>query len=300
MSAITLDHLSGGRFILGLGASGPQVVEGWYGRPYPRPLERTREYVEIVRDIIGATGPVEFHGKHYDMPYTGSRPGSASRSSRPCARCATTSRSTSVPRGRRTWPWRPRSATAGSRCSSPPKDDAFYRARLAEGFAAGPVPVEGRALRGGVVVTIIPGDDVEAVRRPHAPLLALYAGGMGAKDANFHFDVFARMGYEEECDQDPGALPGRAASRRRRRDPHRDGRGRRLIGPDRQDPRRPRPLEGDLPHHGPAERPGRPTRHARRPDQRLTRSVSGPARCRCRLRCRRRRPGPTTSGRGRR
>ncbi len=60
MSAITLDHLSGGRFILGLGASGPQVVEGWYGLPYPRPLERTREYVEIVRDIIRREGPVEY------------------------------------------------------------------------------------------------------------------------------------------------------------------------------------------------------------------------------------------------
>ncbi|MFQ5809150.1 MAG: LLM class flavin-dependent oxidoreductase, partial [Armatimonadota bacterium] len=69
MAAMTLDHLSAGRFILGLGASGPQVVEGWYGQPYPRPLERTREYVEIVRAIIAREQPVEFAGRHYQIPY---------------------------------------------------------------------------------------------------------------------------------------------------------------------------------------------------------------------------------------
>ena len=69
MAAITMDHLSNGRFILGLGASGPQVVEGWYGQPYPRPLERTREYVEIVRSIVARKEPVEFSGRHYTMPF---------------------------------------------------------------------------------------------------------------------------------------------------------------------------------------------------------------------------------------
>src|SRR5437773_1558762 len=71
MAAMTLDHLSGGRFILGIGASGPQVVEGWYGQPYPRPLERTREYVEIVRRIFARDRPVEFSGRHYQLPYAG-------------------------------------------------------------------------------------------------------------------------------------------------------------------------------------------------------------------------------------
>src|SRR6059058_3460181 len=71
MAAITLDHLSNGRFILGLGASGPQVVEGWYGQPYPRPLERTREYVEIVRTVLAREAPVQFSGKHYQLPYDG-------------------------------------------------------------------------------------------------------------------------------------------------------------------------------------------------------------------------------------
>src|SRR6185295_1111856 len=71
MAAMSLDHLSGGRLILGLGASGPQVVEGWYGQPYPRPLERTREYIEIIRKIVAREVPVEYSGHHYQMPYHG-------------------------------------------------------------------------------------------------------------------------------------------------------------------------------------------------------------------------------------
>ena len=68
MAAMTLDHLSGGRFILGLGASGPQVVEGWYGQPYPKPLARTREYVDIVRQVVAREAPVELHGEYYELP----------------------------------------------------------------------------------------------------------------------------------------------------------------------------------------------------------------------------------------
>src|SRR6478736_3696651 len=68
MAALTLDHLSGGRFVLGLGASGPQVVEGWYGQPYPRPLARTREYVSIVRQVLAREAPVTFDGQFYRLP----------------------------------------------------------------------------------------------------------------------------------------------------------------------------------------------------------------------------------------
>lgn len=71
MSAMTMDHLSGGRFILGLGVSGPQVVEGWYGMPFKKPLARTREYIGIMRDIWARKGPVTFEGEHYALPYTG-------------------------------------------------------------------------------------------------------------------------------------------------------------------------------------------------------------------------------------
>src|SRR5436309_5181297 len=71
MAAMTLDHLSGGRFILGIGASAPQVVDGWYGQRYLRPLERTREYVQIIRTIVAREQPVEFRGKQYQVPYQG-------------------------------------------------------------------------------------------------------------------------------------------------------------------------------------------------------------------------------------
>src|SRR5437764_10178193 len=71
MTAMTMDHLTQGRVLLGVGTSNPQVVEGWYGQPYPRPLERTREYVEILRTIIARDEPVVYQGKHYQLPYPG-------------------------------------------------------------------------------------------------------------------------------------------------------------------------------------------------------------------------------------
>src|SRR5699024_8775532 len=74
MAALTMDHLTGGRFILGLGVSGPQVVEGWYGRPFAKPRARTREYVQTVRDVLAREAPVQQSGPHYTLPYEG--PGS--------------------------------------------------------------------------------------------------------------------------------------------------------------------------------------------------------------------------------
>src|SRR5436305_42103 len=70
-TALTLDELSGGRFRLGLGVSGPQVVEGWHGVPFGKPLQRTREYVAIIRQVLERKAPLEFHGEHYQIPYTG-------------------------------------------------------------------------------------------------------------------------------------------------------------------------------------------------------------------------------------
>jgi len=71
MTAMTMDHLTGGRVLLGIGTSNPQVVEGWYGEPYPRPLERTREYVDIVRAVIARAEPVVYDGRHYQLPLAG-------------------------------------------------------------------------------------------------------------------------------------------------------------------------------------------------------------------------------------
>jgi len=196
MAAITLDHLSGGRVILGLGASGPQVVEGWYGQPYGRPLARTREYIDIVRRIIAREEPVEHHGEFYDLPLTG-----ATGLGKPL-------KSTVHPLRRQIPIFLaaegPRNVALAADIADgwlplffAPKEDGFYRECLAKGFAAAGDP--GKAKRFEVVSTLlmVPGDDVEACADLIRPFVALYAGGMGARGANFHFEVFARMGYED-------------------------------------------------------------------------------------------------------
>src|SRR3954447_26215854 len=105
MAAITMDHLSQGRFILGLGVSGPQVVEGWYGKPFAKPLQRTREYIEIVRAILRRDGPVTYDGAQYQLPLPGSELGKPLKASvRPFREDL---RSSWPPRARRTLRWRP-------------------------------------------------------------------------------------------------------------------------------------------------------------------------------------------------
>ena len=75
MTAMTMDHLTQGRVLLGIGTSNPQVVEGWYGQPYPRPLERTREYIDIVRQVIARQQPVSYDGQHYQLPLPAAKGG---------------------------------------------------------------------------------------------------------------------------------------------------------------------------------------------------------------------------------
>jgi F420-dependent oxidoreductase-like protein len=196
MAAITIDHLSGGRFILGLGASGPQVVEGWYGQPYPKPLARTREYVEIVRSVVAREAPVEFHGNFYDMPYSGGAGlGKPLKSTvHPLRNQIPIYLAAEGPKN---------VALSAEICDGwlplffSPKEDGFYRSCLAEGFAASGDPTKAERFEIPATVMLIPGDDVEACADMVRPFLALYAGGMGARDANFHFEVFARMGYED-------------------------------------------------------------------------------------------------------
>lgn len=196
MSALTIDHLSGGRFILGLGASGPQVVEGWYGQPYPKPLQRTREYVQIVRDIIRREQPLEFHGEHYDMPYTGADGmglGKALKSTvHPLRRDIPIYLGAEGPKN---------VSLAAEICDGwlpfffSPKEDDWYRDRLRIGFEASGDPDRAERFQVASMLTVIPGDDAEQCADLIRPFVALYAGGMGAKGANFHFDVFDRMGW---------------------------------------------------------------------------------------------------------
>jgi F420-dependent oxidoreductase-like protein len=200
MAAITMDHLSNGRFILGLGASGPQVVEGWYGQPYPRPLERTREYVEIVRKIIARDAPVEFHGKHYDMPYDGGMGlGKALKSTvHPLRHDLPIYLAAEGPKN---------VALSAEICDGwlplffSPKDDQFYRDCLQAGFDASGDPTKKDRFEVTATVTVIPGDNVQECADMVRPFLALYAGGMGAKGANFHYEVFDRMGYGDVADK---------------------------------------------------------------------------------------------------
>jgi F420-dependent oxidoreductase-like protein len=211
MTAITLDHLSGGRLILGLGVSGPQVVEGWYGQPYGKPLARTREYVDIVRKVVARDEPVDYQGEFYSMPLQG-----GTGLGKPLKSIVRPLR-TDIPiylgaEGPKNVALAAEIADGWLPMFFSPRSDAFYREALAEGFAR---PGARRApddFEVACVVPIIPGDDIEACADIMRPTLALYVGGMGAKDRNFHKDVFARLGYEAECEAIQEAyLAGRKA-----------------------------------------------------------------------------------------
>ncbi|MCZ7526389.1 MAG: LLM class F420-dependent oxidoreductase [Acidimicrobiia bacterium] len=198
MAAMTLDHLSGGRFVLGLGASGPQVVEGWYGQPFAKPLARTREYVEIIRRILARDEPVVFEGEHHRMPYPG-----GTGLGKPLRSIVHPLRP-DVPiylgaEGPRNVALTAEIADGWLAIFYSPRNDTFYRDALAEGFAR---PGARRSLDDFEVLCTVPvivHDDVEEAADLVRPFLALYIGGMGAREVNFHHEVFARMGYEAEA-----------------------------------------------------------------------------------------------------
>lgn len=197
MTAMTLDAMSGGRFILGLGPSGPQVVEGWHGVAYGKPLTRTREYVQIIRKILAREAPLEWKGEHYEIPYHG--PG-ASGLGKPLK---------SILHGRKDLPIYTASiGPAGIACSAEVADGLIpvwmnperwdlLAPHLEKGFqkAGG-----GKSLAHFDVapfVTCIVGDDLERCRMPVKGMLALYIGGMGARGKNFYNDYAKRLGYEQ-------------------------------------------------------------------------------------------------------
>jgi F420-dependent oxidoreductase-like protein len=202
MAATTLDQLSGGRMILGLGVSGPQVVEGWYGMPYERPIARMREYVGIIRDIFEREAPVSHAGEQYQIPYTG--PGSTGLG-KPLK---------SILHGRADLPIvigaeGPRNIEQTAEIAegwlamllSPVHFDRVYRPKLEAGFekAGGGKSIENFDIY--VSQPVVPGDDLDACRDQVRPYLALYIGGMGAKGQNFHKNAVDRYGYEEVSDR---------------------------------------------------------------------------------------------------
>ena len=200
MAAMTLDHLSGGRFILGLGVSGPQVVEGWYGMSFAKPLARTREYVGILRDIWARQGPVTNDGPHYPLPLPdGTGLGKPLKASiHPLREDIPIYLAAEGPKN---------IALAAEICDGwvamlfSPKHEEMYREALDEGFAR-----EGarRSPEDFEVVATVPflvSDDVQAAADALRPFYALYFGGMGAKGKNFHANVAIRMGYESMIDE---------------------------------------------------------------------------------------------------
>jgi F420-dependent oxidoreductase-like protein len=188
MTAATLDALSEGRLLLGLGLSGPQVVEGWHGRPYTPPLPTTREYVEAVRALLRRER-FECHGEVLDVPYTGE---------------GATGLGKALKLG-----LHPRDDIPVYLAAIGPKN-----VRLATEIADGILPIFwsptgwkqafGDALAGvdfdrfdvAASVQVFVGDDVDACRDEARPFLAMYIGGMGAKGRNFYNDLACRLGYE--------------------------------------------------------------------------------------------------------
>ena len=184
--------------IIGIGASGPQVVEGWYGQPYPRPLERTREYIEIMRQVWAREEPVTYSGRHYQLPLQG-----GSGLGKPLKSIVHPLRD-DVPvymgaEGPKNVALAAEIADGWTPLWFSPKSDEFYRTALAEGFSREGARRTADDFEVANVCWLLENDDVEKAAARLKPTVALYAGGMGAKGANFHNDVFARMGWGEVC-----------------------------------------------------------------------------------------------------
>jgi F420-dependent oxidoreductase-like protein len=202
MTAMTLDQLSGGRMLLGLGLSGPQVVEGWHGQAYGKPLGKTREYVEIVRTILAREQPVVHQGEHYQIPYQGT---DATGLGKPLK---------SILHGRRDLPIYlaaigPKNVELAAEVAdgwlpiffSPRHYDTVFRANVEAGFAKSGA---GKSIAEFDIAPSVPvamGDDVNQCRNTIKPFLALYVGGMGAKNKNFYYDLVCRYGYEAAAAQ---------------------------------------------------------------------------------------------------
>ena len=201
MTAMSLDQLSGGRFIVGLGASGPQVVEGWHGVPYGKPVTRTKEYIQIMRKIFEREGPVEFDGQMYQMPNQSEGTTGLGKPLKSILAAAT-----DIPI------YTASITPAGLRCAGEVADGVFpvwmdpnkYSVlgdAIEQGFEkAG----NGKGLKDFDVapfVTVAMNDDLDAAFDALRPWLALYIGGMGAKNKNFYHEYATRLGYGDAADR---------------------------------------------------------------------------------------------------
>lgn len=198
MAALTMDHLSSGRFVLGLGVSGPQVVEGWYGQPFPKPLARTREYVSIVREVLARREPVTSAGPHYPLPFPG-----GTGLGKPLKSIVHPLRP-DIPiilgaEGPKNVALAAEIAEGWFPIFFSPHHMGEFTAALDDGFSRPSARHSWADFEVIAMCPVVVNNDVEAAADAMRPMLALYIGGMGARDVNFHFDVFCRMGFEAEA-----------------------------------------------------------------------------------------------------
>lgn len=193
MSALSIDHLSQGRMILGLGVSGPQVVEGWYGQPFAKPLSRTREYIDIIRQVMKREGPVSNDGPHYPMPYKGEGSWGMGKPLKPMVH--------------------PLRADMPIFLGAEGPKNVALAAELCDGwlplyYSPYRPEVYSDSLKGAKsdfevtsLVHVNITDNVEEGLMAMKAMLGFYIGGMGSKKRNFHKELMARMGYEQEADR---------------------------------------------------------------------------------------------------
>ncbi len=200
MTAATLDLLSGGRFMLGLGVSGPQVVEGWHGVPFGQPLVRTREYVAIVRAALKREQPLEHHGAHYDIPLRG-----GTGLGKPLKLIVHPLRA-DIPIylaaiGPKNVALAAEIADGWLPVFYSPQRANVFSAALAEGFARAGGDKGMKNFDIAPAVSVVVGDDVQKCLAQVKPGLAFYIGGMGARNRNFYNDLVRRYGFEAEARQ---------------------------------------------------------------------------------------------------
>lgn len=201
MAALTLDHLSGGRHIVGLGVSGPQVVEGWYGAKFPKPLARTREYIDILRQVWAREAPVRSDGPHYPLPLTGEGTTGLGKNLKPI----THPLRADIPvmlgaEGPKNVALAAEIADGWLPIFYSPRIAGMYNEWLDEGFARPGARRTRETFEICATAQVVVTDDRPAIMELMKPHLALYMGGMGAEDTNFHADVYRRMGYAEVVD----------------------------------------------------------------------------------------------------
>ncbi|HRO91630.1 MAG TPA: LLM class F420-dependent oxidoreductase, partial [Promineifilum sp.] len=196
MTAMTLNQLSGGRFLLGLGLSGPQVVEGWHGVSYAQPLARTREYVEIVRRIFRRESPLTFEGRHYQIPYRGE---DATGLGKPLK--STLVADPSIPIYLAAIG--PKNVELAAEIAdgwlpiffAPERYDTVFRDHVEAGLAKAGKTIDGFDI--APTVSVVINDNLDICYNMLRPFLALYVGGMGARGKNFYYDLAVRYGFEE-------------------------------------------------------------------------------------------------------